>query len=175
MQRTSEALDLNPSRLDPNRMAPRAKVGQAPPPPAFAPLSQAVMESFNDGLVVLDSYSRLVYANEHARELAGRDLTAQRSDALRSRLLALGGRTTPLRQGGVTLGEVIFLPMANQPRTLADRERQAILDTLNGARGRLAETARRLGISRTTLWRRLRAYGIRPANGHGRTGLPPRS
>src|SRR2546425_1202495 len=48
----------------------------------------------------------------------------------------------------------------------AGRERQAILDTLEVTHGKLAETARRLGISRTTLWRRLRAYGLRP-NGQG--------
>src|SRR5256884_1759115 len=41
-----------------------------------------------------------------------------------------------------------------------------IFDTLEVTHGKLAETARRLGISRTTLWRRLRAYGLRP-NGHG--------
>ena len=156
-------------------MAPRSKTGQVLPSPAFAPLSQAVMESFSDGLVVLDSHSRVVYANEHAREVAGRDLAGQRADGLRSRLLALGGRTCPLRSGGLILGEAIFLPVSQQPRTLADRERQAIIDTLNGARGRLAETARRLGISRTTLWRRLRSYGIRPGNGNGRNGSPSRS
>jgi len=135
------------------------------------------MESFSDGLVVLDSHGRVVYANEHAREVVGRDLAGQRADGLRSRLLALGGRTSPLRSGGAVLGEAIFLPSSPQPRTLADRERQAIIDTLNGARGRLAETARRLGISRTTLWRRLRSYGIRPGNGNGngRNGSPSRS
>jgi transcriptional regulator of acetoin/glycerol metabolism len=78
----------------------------------------------------------------------------------------VGGRVAPLRAGTASLGEVVFLPPgADQPRTLADRERQAIVDTLQGTHGRLAETARRLGISRTTLWRRLRAYGLRPGNG----------
>ncbi len=56
-------------------------------------------------------------------------------------------------------------PHAEQPRTLAERERQAIIDTLQRTSGRLAEAARRLGISRTTLWRRLKAYGLRPGNG----------
>ena len=42
--------------------------------------------------------------------------------------------------------------------TLAAIERKAILDTLRRCRGRLAMAARTLGISRTTLWRRLRAY-----------------
>ena len=153
-------------------MAPRGRTGQVPPPPAFAPLSQAVIESLSDGVVVLDSNNRVVYANEHARELAGRDLTGQRGDAVRVRLIALGGSSVTLRSGGLTLGEAIFLPRSQPARTLAERERQAIVDTLSSARGRLAETARRLGISRTTLWRRLRAYGIRPSIGHGR--LPSR-
>ena len=38
------------------------------------------------------------------------------------------------------------------------------LDTLEATQGKLAETARRLGISRTTLWRRLREYGLKQKN-----------
>ena len=76
--------------------------------------------------------------------------------------------TFTLRSGATSLGEVVFLPRAEQPRTLAERERQAIVDTLQRTSGRLAETARRLGISRTTLWRRLKAYGLRPSNGRPR-------
>jgi transcriptional regulator of acetoin/glycerol metabolism len=125
------------------------------------------MESFGDGVVVFDTYGRVVYASGLARRKMGvdGDLAAQRAESLRPRLLALGGRVAPLRAGNVTLGEVVFVPGGEQPRTLADRERQAIVDTLQGTRGRLAETARRLGISRTTLWRRLKAYGLRPGNG----------
>jgi transcriptional regulator of acetoin/glycerol metabolism len=149
-------------------MTPKDKT--SPPPPAsLAPLGQAVMESFGAGVVVFDPYGRVVYANGLARRMAGvdGDVGTQRAEALRPRLLALGGRVSPLRAGGVNLGEVVFLPGTDQPRTLADRERQAIVDTLQGTRGRLAETARRLGISRTTLWRRLKAYGLRPSNGRG--------
>lgn len=148
-------------------MTPRDKTSPLPPSASLAPLGQAVMESFGDGVVVFDAYGRVVYANGLARRLAGLDgdLGTQQAEALRPRLLALCGRASPLRAGGVSLGEVVFLPDADQPRTLADRERQAIVDTLQGTRGRLAETARRLGISRTTLWRRLKAYGLRAGNG----------
>lgn len=130
-------------------------------------MGQAVIESFGSGVVVIDAYGRVVYANALARRTAGieGDLAAQRAEVLRSRLLALGGRASPLRGGGGNLGEVIFLPSTEQPRTLADRERQAIADTLQTTHGKLAETARRLGISRTTLWRRLKTYGLRPGNG----------
>ena len=86
---------------------------------------------------------------------------------LTRRIIALGGRPAALRSNGTALGEAVFLPQGDEARTLAERERQAIVDTLQGTSGRLAETARRLGISRTTLWRRLKAYGLRPANGRG--------
>jgi DNA-binding NtrC family response regulator len=128
-----------------------------------------VMESFSEGVAVFDASGRLVYVNESARRMVGieGDLANQRVETLRAHLLAQGGRAAPLRSGSTTLGEAIFLPLTDQPKTLAERERQAIVDTLQGTSGRLAETARRLGISRTTLWRRLKAYGLRPANGRG--------
>jgi transcriptional regulator of acetoin/glycerol metabolism len=125
------------------------------------------MDSLSDGVAVFDSYGRLVYVNEQARRTAGidGDLASQRIDALRPQLIALGGRPATLRSGGATLGEAVFLPASDPAPTLAERERQAIVDTLHVTSGRLAETARRLGISRTTLWRRLKAYGLRPTNG----------
>jgi transcriptional regulator of acetoin/glycerol metabolism len=82
------------------------------------------------------------------------------SSELRPQLVALGGRVASLRAGPTAAAEAVFLPATPGDRTLAERERQAILDMLQGTSGKLAETARRLGISRTTLWRRLRAYGI---------------
>jgi transcriptional regulator of acetoin/glycerol metabolism len=86
----------------------------------------------------------------------------------------LGGRARPLKQGATELGEVVFLPGGDQTRTLAEQERQAILDALEVTQGKLAEAARRLGISRTTLWRRLRAYGLRPGERPGQ-GSPVRA
>jgi len=160
-------LYLHPS-ISTADMPPREKTSPLPPPASLAPLSQAVLESLASGVVVFDAYGRVVYANALARRIAGvdGDWGKQRADTLRPRLTALGGRVSPLRAGTANLGEAVFLPSgADQPRTLADRERQAIVDTLQGTHGKLAETARRLGISRTTLWRRLRAYGVRPGNG----------
>ncbi len=45
-------------------------------------------------------------------------------------------------------------------RTLADAERDHILEVLQACGGRHSETARVLGIGRTTLWRKLQQYGI---------------
>lgn len=121
------------------------------------------MESFGEGIVVFDSTGRMVYANERARRVidALGDPTFMRGSALRERLLSLGGRARALRHGSAELGEAVFLPDGDHSKTLAERERQAIIETLELTHGKLAETARRLGISRTTLWRRLRAYGLR--------------
>lgn len=156
------------------RMATRDKTPGASAPPAFAPLGQAVMETVSEGVVVFDPYGRMVFANQRARKIIdafGGEVN--RGDKLRERLVAFGGRTRALKQGTLELGEVVFLADGDSGRTLADRERQAILDTLEVTHGKLAETARRLGISRTTLWRRLRAYGLRP-NGNGGQGSATR-
>ena len=145
------------------RLGAREKTANLPPPVSIAPLGQAVVETLSEGIVVLDLYGRLVYANQRARRVieAWGD-AGHRSDNLRERLLAAGGRTRTLKQGTTELGELISLADRDHTRTRAERERQAILDTLEVTRGKLAETARSLGISRTTLWRRLRAYGLRP-------------
>src|SRR6266853_2753363 len=78
------------------------------------------------------------------------------SAALRAHLVARGGQPVPLHADGKVVGEMITV---RRPpgRTLADEEREVIRETLQQTRGRRADTARRLGISRTTLWRRLRA------------------
>ncbi len=146
------------------RMATREKAPSAPPPFTFAPLGQAVMDTVTDGIVVFDAYGRVVFANQRARRTLDSlgDAASRRGENLRERLVAVGGRARTLKHGSMELGEVVFLPEGDGNHTLAERERQAILDTLEATHGKLAETARRLGISRTTLWRRLRAYGLRP-------------
>jgi len=146
------------------RMSAREKHSSLPPQPAIAPLGEAVLETFGEGVVVFDPYGRMLYANQRARRVIEGlgDGAAHRGDHLRERLMAFGGRARTLKQGSMELGEAVFLPEGDHGRTLAERERQAILDTLEVTHGKLAETARRLGISRTTLWRRLRAYGLRP-------------
>jgi transcriptional regulator with PAS, ATPase and Fis domain len=128
------------------------------------------METVSEGIVVFDAYGRVVYTNQRARRMLDSigDASSRRGDNLRERLVASGGRVRALKHGSTELGEVVFLPEADGNHTLAERERQAILDTLEATQGKLAETARRLGISRTTLWRRLRAYGLRPNGRNGR-------
>jgi transcriptional regulator of acetoin/glycerol metabolism len=126
------------------------------------PLVRALLDAFAEGVVVFGPDGRVAFANEAARRaVTGLGNGNSASTELRPQLVALGGRVAPLRvPGAIATAEAVFLPAVAGARTLAERERQAIMDTLQGTSGKLAETARRLGISRTTLWRRLRAYGI---------------
>ena len=130
-------------------------------PGTLPPIAQAVMDSLPEGVLVFDADGRFLFANEPARRAVGgiADSGVRSDPSFRARLSALGAKVTPLRSGHIGLGEAVILPSEGS-RTLAERERQAILDTLRTVNGKLAETARRLGISRTTLWRRLKTYGI---------------
>lgn len=129
-----------------------SSAGPAPSP--FPPLARAVIDSIGEGIVVFDAQGRVLYANPAARNA----IDGHNGD-VRNRLQTLGARFAPLKSGAQALGEAAIIA-SNGARTLADRERQAILETLQDTNGKLAETARRLGISRTTLWRRLKAYGL---------------
>ena len=120
---------------------------------AFSPLARAVIDTVGEGIVVFDSQGRVLFANSAARRV----IDGQNGD-VRNRLQTLGARFAALKSGAQPLGEAAII--ASGPQTLADRERQAIVETLQDTSGKLAETARRLGISRTTLWRRLKAYGL---------------
>lgn len=129
-----------------------------PLPSVFSPLAKALLDAFSEAVIVFDPQGKVLYANEQAREL-GLDLTQPGSD-LMPVLAELGGRLKPIRVGNLDLGEAMFIQGSVGPTTLADREREAIVRSLDEHGWRLAETAKSLGISRTTLWRRLRAYGL---------------
>lgn len=130
-------------------------------PSVFSPLAKSLLDSFSEGVVVFDHHGRAIYVNQAARETLPKELSlTQPSSELLPLLAELGGRLRPLRVGELELGEAIFLPPRTEPTTLADREKEAIVRSLEAHDWRLAETANSLGISRTTLWRRLRAYGL---------------
>jgi len=67
-----------------------------------------------------------------------------------------------LRQAGLSRANA-WAPMAEH---LGDREKLLVMRAVSHHPGRLDQAAKELGISRTTLWRRMRKYGIRlqPAN-----------
>lgn len=129
-------------------------------PSIFSPLAKALLDGFAEGVVVFDADGKVLYANEQARELLGEGDLRDGSSDLMPRLAALGGRLRPLRVGALDVGEAMFIPGQEGPTTLAAREKEAIVRTLESHDWKLAETARELGISRTTLWRRLKAYGL---------------
>lgn len=132
------------------------------PPLQFAPIGLALIENLREGLVVFDPDGKLLFTNEEGQRILGNGDGDGHADDLLPRLAAMGARIAPLRVQNAQAGVAAFIPpKGERPRTLAERERQAIIDTLDATQGKLAETARRLGISRTTLWRRLKAYGLK--------------
>jgi transcriptional regulator with PAS, ATPase and Fis domain len=131
-----------------------------PLPSVFSPLAKSILDGFSEGVVVFDSQGRVIYVNQQARGQLNDDDLAEGATDLLPRLAALGGRLQPLRIGSLELGEAMFIPGQIGATTLAEREKEAIVKSLDAHNWRLADTAKHLGISRTTLWRRLKAYGL---------------
>src|SRR4029078_6938675 len=129
-------------------------------PSVFSPLAKALLDGFSEGVVVFDVEGRPLYSNPPAREALARMGPVAGAPELQPRLAALGGGLRPLRVGGLELGEAMFIPGLEGPTTLAGRGKEAILKTRDAHNWKLAETSKYLGISRTTLWRRLKAYGL---------------
>jgi DNA-binding NtrC family response regulator len=80
-------------------------------------------------------------------------------------VLNLGDFPTQLQQQGLETRRRV--PNGHQPeieaggvRTLADLEREAILDAIRTLKGDKLQAARLLGIGKTTLYRKLKEYGI---------------
>ncbi len=127
----------------------------------FSPLAKSILDAFSEGVIVFDAEGNVTYTNAPARDAIGDTLDLSlTSHELMPKLAELGGRLRPLRVGSMELGEAMFLPPASGATTLAAQEKDAIVKTLDDHGWRLAETAKALGISRTTLWRRLKAYGL---------------
>jgi transcriptional regulator of acetoin/glycerol metabolism len=120
-------------------------------------LGRAVLESLDQGIAVFDAGGRLVYANPVARRVLA-ESNGNGPEARRT-LIDRRGHVVALRDGPTAIGEAVFVSGNGLAGTLAEQEREAILEALAATGGRLAEAARKLGISRTTLWRRLRTYG----------------
>jgi Bacterial regulatory protein, Fis family len=123
------------------------------------PMVRALLEAQDDGVVIFGTQGDVVYLNA-AAEASRPPAVAPfaESSRFRAELVARGGRVVPLRCDGKLLGEMIVVP---RPRatTWAEQEREAIREALHETGGRRVAAARRLGISRTTLWRRLRTGG----------------
>ena len=78
----------------------------------------------------------------------------------------LDGDDFPIIQGTLPKDEVVFQEAANinleGDVSLEEVEKTTILKTLEAAHGNKSETARRLGITRKTLHKKLKAYGVMP-------------
>ncbi len=119
---------------------------------------RALLDARDEAAVIFGARGDVLYLNQAAQAtLPPATITPSIDSGLvRAALDARGADVVPLQADAQMLGEMIVVPHANGG-TLAELERDAIDQTLRQTDGRLAEAARRLGISRTTLWRRLRA------------------
>jgi hypothetical protein len=133
---------------------------------SITPVVKALLDPLAEGVIVFSPTGEFLYANGAAEvAVPGLKGNGPVTRAILPQLSRLGARISPLWVNGSKLGEAVYLPVHGRlsegdASTLADRERDAILHTLESTGWKLTQSAGKLGISRTTLWRRLRAYGL---------------
>jgi DNA-binding NtrC family response regulator len=81
------------------------------------------------------------------------------------------GRSAGESPAQVRFGSVSALDSRGNVRTLADVELEMIRLAIDHYHGQMSEVARRLGIGRSTLYRKLKEYGIDPETGRVEKGL----
>jgi transcriptional regulator of acetoin/glycerol metabolism len=124
-----------------------------------ADLFANALDAVSEAVVLVDRGGAVLHANRPARELFGPAVPASRAEVMRH------PAAVRLREQQVN-GAAVLVIGRGGAQTLAERERQDIEAALNETGWQLARAARRLGISRTTLWRRLKQYGLeRPTSG----------
>ena len=112
------------------------------------------LDAVDEAILVCDRSGAVLHANRAARTLFAGAVPETRVEALQ-RVPAGGARERLV--GGAS---VLVMTQREEILPLAERERRAIEAALRDSSWQLAQAARRLGISRTTLWRRLKAYGL---------------
>src|SRR3989441_13237680 len=128
------------------RTTARDKTSTPAPSSSFAPLGQAVLESFSEGVVVFDAYGRMLYANQRARRVIDAldgNGGGRRGEGLRERLIAFGGRGRSLKKGSLELGEGGVPPGGDPVPPPAGREGPADLGTPQSTPREAARAARR--------------------------------
>ena len=125
-------------------------------------LAGTLLDSVSEGLVVFGDRGAMVYANHAARsvltdkgELVG---LTEAAALAKAGLRGVSARRLDVAPADDALA--IYVLRIPTLARLADREREAIVEALAATNWKLTKAARRLGISRTTLWRRLRQYGL---------------
>ena len=119
----------------------------------LTPMERAILDARSEQIALFDRDGRLSYLNAAARSNGAGADPAKSHPAVRAELLAHGGRAVPLVADATPLGEAVIV--TPNGATLAEQERNAVREALERCRGNRSEAARQLGISRTTLWRRL--------------------
>lgn len=123
------------------------------------------LDAVDEAILVCDRFGAVLHANRAARTLFAGSMPETRGEALRR--VPAGG----VRERLVGSASVLVVSQREEVLPLAERERRAIEAALRDSSWQLAQAARRLGISRTTLWRRLKSYGLnRPAE-YGRRAV----
>ena len=89
------------------------------------------------------------------------------------RRIAANGRVAAESPAQGRFGVLSALDSRGNVRTLADVELEMIKLAIDHYHGQMSEVARRLGIGRSTLYRKLKEYGIDPETGRAEKGGMP--